>query len=392
MLGRLVRSGQPQNVVQDPRWGQWATLADVNDYASNTAAGARVTSDSALRLLTVYGCVSLIADVIATMPVDHLRKRFDVREKVTPRASWLDQPNPDTDWIAFANQVLTSWLLEGHAFVAPIRNSLGQVIEVYALDPCATDVQRVNGKIVVSQNGRPYPGEVVHMPAFIKAGQIRGLNPIANARESIGLGLSADQFAGTFFGNGTVVSGVLEYPGNLGVDQVKELKQNWLRHHQGPRKANLPAVVTGGGTWKQIQVSARDAQFLESRQFEAMHIASMMFRVDPSMFGLVQNGASLTYQNIDQRWMELARRGLMPWTARFELLLSSLLPRPQYVKFNYDAYIRPDIKTRYESYELALQNHWQTIPEVRALEDLAPLDNSEQFPPSKSTAAATRSD
>jgi HK97 family phage portal protein len=380
VLGRLFR-----NAVQDPRWGQWGQLADLNDFSGNTMAGTRVTQDTALQLLTVYGCVSLIADVIATMPVDHLRKTNGVRSDVTPKAPWLAQPNVDTDWIAFVNQSVTSWLLDGHLFLHPTRNGLGQVQEVYVLDPAGTNLERRDGKIIVTQNGQPYPGEVVHMPAFIKAGQVRGLNPIANARESIGLGLAAEQHGAAFFQNGTTLSGVLEYPGTLGPDQVKELKQNWARHHQGTRKAHLPGVVTGGGTWKPISISARDAQFLETRQFEAMYIATMMFKVDPSMFGLTQSGQTLTYQNIDQRWLELARRALMPWTTRLEWLLNTLLPRPQYVKFNYDAYVRPDIKTRYEAYEIGTQNHWLTLPEVRALEDRPPLEDGELFPPAKST-------
>jgi HK97 family phage portal protein len=381
VLARLIR--QPRNVVQDPHWGQWGAFADINDIGTNTAAGERVTPESALRLLTVYGCTTLIGDVIATMPIDQLRKVSGVRQDVTPRASWLDQPNPDTDTIAFRNQIIGSWLLDGHAFVAPVRNPLGQVLEVYALDPTKTTLDRVNGKIVVKQNGRPYPGEVVHMPAFVKAGEVRGLNPIGAAREAIGLGLAAQHHGASFFANGTTLSGVLSFPDAIDDDELKRTKANWIKHHQGGAKAHLPGIVTGGGTWTPISISARDAQFLESRQFEAAHIASMMFRVDPSMFGLAPSGQSLTYQNIDQRWLELSRRALMPWTARFELLLSSLLPRPQYVKFNYDAYIRPDIKTRYESYQIALQNHWQTIDEVRELEDEPPLNNGEMFPPSK---------
>jgi len=256
------------------------------------------------------------------------------------------------------------------------------------LDPSKILLDRRDGKVVVSMNGQPYPGEVVHMPAFVKAGEVRGLNPVAYARESVGLGLAAQHHGASFFANGTTLSGVLSFDRDLDDDEIKRVKANWVRHHQGSGKAHLPGVLTGG-TWQPISISNVDAQFLESRQFEAAHIASMMFRVDPSMFGLAPSGQSLTYQNIDQRWLELSRRALMPWTARFELLLSSLLPRPQYVKFNYDAYVRPDIKTRYEAYEIALQNHWQTIPEIRALEDAPPLQTEELFPPGRAKTSGS---
>ena len=52
-----------------------------------------------------------------------------------------------------------------------------------------------------------------------------------------------------------------------------------------------------------------------------------------------------------------------------------------FVKFNPDALLRTDTKTRYEAHKTALASHFLTIAEVRALVDRRPLDNGVQCPP-----------
>jgi len=48
-------------------------------------------------------------------------------------------------------------------------------------------------------------------------------------------------------------------------------------------------------------------------------------------------------------------------------------PRTQYCKFSTGAFLRSDLKTRYEAYKLGIESQWQHPDEVRALEELPPL-------------------
>ena len=53
------------------------------------------------------------------------------------------------------------------------------------------------------------------MPAFRGAGNDRGLSPIGAARESIGVSIASEKLAGKFFGNGAVLSGLIETAAGL---------------------------------------------------------------------------------------------------------------------------------------------------------------------------------
>src|SRR3990172_1705839 len=66
VLSALVAPLERRVIRDEQLWGSWARGEDVVTDVS--AAGVRVTRDSALRLSAVYACVRLIADAIAGRP------------------------------------------------------------------------------------------------------------------------------------------------------------------------------------------------------------------------------------------------------------------------------------------------------------------------------------
>ena len=76
---------------------------------------------------------------------------------------------------------------------------------------------------------------------------------------------------------------------------------------------------------------------------------------------------------MEQRDLSLLKYAVGPWLVRLETALTDLVPRGAYVKFNAGGLLRTDLKTRYESYEIALRAGFLTVAEVRELEDREPL-------------------
>jgi HK97 family phage portal protein len=68
---------------------------------------------------------------------------------------------------------------------------------------------------------------------------------------------------------------------------------------------------------------------------------------------------------------------LAPHCTSFEKEINSKLVSPidnsLFVKFKMDALMKGDPKNRYESYKHGILNGWNTINEIRAMEDLNPL-------------------
>lgn len=355
--------------VRDPGWNGWAK--------GDPAPGMAVSTSNASQLLTVYGCITRIADVMATMPVDHFTSSGGQRREVTPKAAWLERPNPEASWESFVTQAMWSLLVDGNLFVAPIRNNLGRVVEVWVIDPTRVVFQRLPGQpLVVLLDGRPFNGELLHLPAYVKPGEVRGVNPIENARVALGLGLSAQQFGAGFFENSALPSILLTAKDGMNDEQKQALREGWNRQHRG--RSGGVAVATGDIGVTTLTIAPEQAQFLETRRFSAAEIAANLFHVPPDMVGVALEGSSLTYQNMETRWTEFVRSACQPWMTRIERALSwHLLPRPQYLKFNPDAYLRADTKTRYEAHRIAIESGLAKPSERRELEDLPYLPEAD---------------
>ncbi len=377
MLRALRGRPEPEErALQVTPWGQWRD-------SMPTAAGMTVDSDHALKLLTVYGCVTLIADTIATLPRDVFRDNPNgMHEEVKVKPKWFDQPNPTTDMIEFITQSLTSLLLDGNAYWAyGLDGNMGPA-NLRVLDPlkvALTPESTVNNLTYVVE-GAPYRGNLLHIKGLTRPGMLKGLSPVESARQALGIGLAASEFAGNFYRNGTTLSGVISVPGNLTMDQAKKLKEGWSRGHGGVGNAHLPGVIDNGATWQNLGVTPEQGQFLATREFSSAEIASQMFLLDPSMLGLsVGHGQNLTYANLEQRGVHLVQFTLLRWIIRLERAFSQLLPSPHYMKFNVAGLERADLAGRMQAHRIALgpNQPFETINEVRALEDLPPVPDGD---------------
>lgn len=353
-------------------WGAWQ-----NNY--NTGAGIAVTDTSALQLLAVYGCVQLIADTIATLP-QHCYRKTDGTGQEIPNPAWIDQPNPETSSVDFLTQTLISLLLDGNAYWTVATDRAFVTSELYCIDPCTVTIRQENGRVVYYIQGQRYTNRLLHIRGLTKAGQLKGLSPLEAARQGVGVGLAAQEFASSFYRNGTSLSGVISMQGQMNPDERRMLREEWGRMYGGASNAHLPAVLTGAAEWKPLSVTPEQAQFLETRGYSAAEISAFMFLVHPSHWGLSfpNAGSDITYQNIEQRGTGLTQFSLLRWIVRLDKAFTALLPRPQYHKFNVDGLQRADIKTRYEIGQIGVSSGLILKEEWRIREDL-PVDPATMF-------------
>lgn len=379
-----------ERALQITPWGDWSSA-----NGGPSAAGPPVTADSATQLMTVYGCVSLISDTIATLPTDVYRSNGDgtkTKEQSTPQ--WLDTPNDYSTMLDFKGQSCVSLLLDGNAYWTYEVNRNLAPTALHCVAPNRWTVRSNKGQevddgsgIAYYLDGKPYRGRLLHLKGITRPGALKGMSPVEAARQSIGVGLAAQEFAARFYSNGANLSGVIEVPGDLTQDQARDLKRGWARDHSGLSNAHNVGVIDNGAKWNSISVTPEQAQFLASREFQAAEIAGQMFLVDPAWFSIsAGRGQNLTYANQEQRGVHFAQFTLMRWVVRLEQAFSKLLPPALTLKFNMDELKRADMKTRFEAWQIALGGAtgtgqpWMTSTEVRDIEDVGPWPIGEQTP------------
>lgn len=365
-----------------------------------TPAGIDVNADSAIRMSTVYACVRLLGDTIASLPIGAYVRRGRNRISYTAiygsTPAWVNQPNPDTTRLEFYEQVVASLNLHGNAFIITLRDDLGDVQELYCINPENVRIRRPepNAEIVYevtipynTQNSLYDPmqsnqlggrtmilskDEMIHIPMFRLPGELLGLGPIGAARVTLGSAMAAEIYAAAYFGNAANPGGVIEVPGELTEEQASDISRNWNISHSGPYRAGKLGIITNGGTFKPLQLNAADAQLLEVRRFGVEEIARL-FRVPISLLGHPVAGA-MSFASVEAQNLSFVQHSLRPLLERIEQALSKLLPEQDgFIKFNLDALLRGTTLERYDAYTKGLREGFLSLNDVRSVEDLAPL-------------------
>jgi HK97 family phage portal protein len=350
---------------------------------------------------TVYACVRLLGDTIASLPlgayVRRGRNRIPYAVVYGSQPAWINNPNPDTTRLEFFEQVVSSLNLHGNAFILTTRDEMGDVVELYCINPLNVRIRRPtpDSEIVYevtigisNADNSLYDDmqasqqaikvmtltkrEMLHIPMFRLPGQLLGLGPIGAARITLGSAMAAEVYAASYFGNAANPGGVIEAPGELTEEQISDIARNWNLSHTGPYRAGKLGVLTGGAAFRPLTLNAADAQLLEVRRFGVEEIARL-FRVPISLLGHPVAGA-MSFASVEAQNLSFVQHSLRPLLERLEQALSPLLPEPDgFIKFNLDALLRGTTLERYEAYTKGLNEGFLSLNDVRAVEDLSPL-------------------
>jgi HK97 family phage portal protein len=358
-------------------WGQG------NDIDFATQSGTYVSQDTVFKVNAIFSAVSLIADTIASLPVDAYIRIDGERRAFRPKPAWVSRP--DIDLVGkepFYNSVIISLLLDGNAFIRIFRNSQGRPINLVVLNPAEVEVTRNGiGRVmyrVQSSDTLLDPEEVLHLIDTLKPGHVRGTSRVEALKDNFGLAIALESYAARFFGQGVSTAGHIEFPGNLTPEQARDLSDGFSARHGGFRKSHKIGVLSGGAKFVSTNIENDKAQFIDSRRMAVEDVARA-FKVPPNLLGVQ---GSFTYSSVEQNNIAFVTHTLRPLIGIIESGLSTLLTSEPggenaFIKFSIDGLLRGDANSRFSAYSNGLQSGWLTINDVRRLEDLPPVQGGE---------------
>ena len=350
-----------------------------------SGAGKSVSVQSAIQVSAVYACVRVIAETIASLPL-HVYKVTDTgSEKATQHSLYRllhDEPNREMTSFILREAMLTHLLLWGNSYCQIIRTGRNQIDSLYPLLPDHMEVDRDSkGKLTytyTTSEGKIYrlaAEEVLHIPGLGFDGVV-GYSPIALEKNAIGLGLAAEEYGSKFFSNGARPSGILTHPNT--VKNPKVLRESWNAAYGGSSNSGRVAILEEGMKFETISMPNNEAQFLETRKFQVSEICRI-FRVPPHLVGDLEHA---TFSNIEHQSISFAVHTIRPWLVRIEQAINrSLFSEREkghfYAQFNIDGLMRGAYKERMEGYAIARQNGWMSANDIRELENMNPIPDSE---------------
>ena len=354
-------------------------------YFGTSGSGKSVTVQSAIQLSTVYACVRIIAETIASLPLGVYESNDDGSKKAVDHPLYHllhDEPNGEMTSFVLREVMLTHLLLYGNSYCQIIRTGKNGISSIYPLLPDHMDVDRdEHGRLnytYVNSEGKTFylkPQQVLHIPGLGFDGII-GYSPIALEKSAIGLGLAAEEYGSKFFANGARPSGILTHPNT--VKDPARLRASWNSAYGGSSNANRVAILEEGMHFETISIPNNEAQFLETRKFQVDEICRI-FRVPPHLVGNLEHA---TYSNIEHQSIDFGVHTIRPWLVRIEQAMNRALFSEEekeryFVQFNMEGLIRGDYKSRMEGYAIARQNGWMSANDIRRLENMNPIPDEE---------------
>lgn len=352
-------------------------------------------ADAALQIATVWACIRLIAETISTLPMLVYRTAEDGGRTVAkdhPLYELLhDSPHFDFTAVEFWEGVAASLCIAGNAFAEKLyinpRSASNPNPKIVALDPLPADQVEVfrtkagARRYRLHEEGKPAreiaEEDMFHVRGFGNGGDV-GLSPVSYARRTLYATRMTEAAAAKLFASNMRHQGVLEMDQSMDATQRAQARENILE----PILSGGSGILEHGIKFKQLTMSAQDAQMLETMSFNIEEICRW-FRVPPFMVGHTQKSTSWG-TGLEQQNIGFLTYSLRPYLSRIEQTIRRSLMAPAERKtlvaeFKVEGLLRADTQTRLTGYAVGVVNGFYKRNEVRAWENLPPVDGGDEL-------------
>ncbi|CAM1632564.1 Bacteriophage/Gene transfer agent portal protein [Bartonella choladocola] len=356
--------------------------------SSKSISGISVTPANAMRCTPVRAAIEAIAEPVGQLPLHVFKKNGDQRDRVIdhPVAKVLDFPNSWTTAQDLREQVQRDCLLYGNGYAEIIRVNGNKPQNLIRLNPASISIETDDfGEPIYLQGtgkstGRTIKREnIIHIKTASLDG-FKGVSPVNDCKNAIGVALALEKHAGYLFGRGARPSGALMFPKGMGEDAVKQTRKAWRETHESEGENGKTAILYDGVEFKPFTFTSVDAQFLETWRHAITEIARI-FRVPPPM--LYELGRATWGNAVELRENFLTftlSRWLKAWQGELKLKLFTEDERANYyVEFETNDLLKTDLASRAASYATLISSRVMNPNECRARENLAPYEGGDEF-------------
>lgn len=362
------------------------TLTDPSSWYAPEGFIASSTA-TAMKVAAVSACVEIRSDSMGKLPIFIMNNATKERHDKHYLNYLLSvRPNENMTPFVFKKLVEAQRLLSGNAYVYIERsNYSGIPVRLTPLDSSFVEpaiakdgtlwylyTDKTKGLRIRLSND-----EVVHLKGFSEDG-IRGQSILSRAAEVVNVGRQQQIYEGRFYGKNAAPSGILSVQSDLGKEARDKVRSEWESIYGGANNSFKVAILDNGLDYKQIGMSQRDAQFIESKDITVADIAR--FFLVP-LYKL--QAGKQTYSSNEQNAIEYVVTAVHPTVTGWEEELSYKLLFPGElrnnieVRINMNAELRGDTESRVRWYKGMRDMGGYSVNDIRAYEDLPDVEGGD---------------
>lgn len=367
----------------------------LESFASALDQKPVVSAESYKQNVIVYRCVNLIAQSASHVPWVVKKRRGNRLEKLDHHQvySLLNKPNPMTAGADFATEIISSLLLFGNSYIlAGGKNDITPT-SLYLLpakqmevilesgSPVGYRYRHIKGENVYPIHKMKSSCRVLHLKNYHSSDAIYGLSCLEAASMSIETHNQASRWNYSLLKNGARPSGALimkDSDGYLSDEQFERLKAQLYERYSGASNSGKPLLLEGGLDWREMSISPKDMDFIESKNAAAREIA-LAFGVPPQLLGIKGDN---TYSNMQEARLGLWEETIIPLLDKVSNALTHWLANFYHedlvIDFDRDA-ISALTDKRENLWSKIAASNFMTINEKRAYVGLGPIEGGENM-------------
>lgn len=352
-----------------------ASVVGLEAYASSTAVAARVTRREAIQVPAVKRSRDLIACSLGQLPLTVVKADLTIQRS----SSWLQQPEKNVARSVTMTKLIEDLLFEQVAWWRITERDYRQFpTRIKRLKPGQVQVDEDQGRVLV--DGKPVPDdELIRFDSPNDGLLTAGARAI---RQCLLLDQAAQRYAegappGDYF---TADDGADPF------EDDDDVRTSLLDPWKTARQTRSTAYIPAGVSYHTATFNPEQLELAAQRQHAVLEIARIA-GIDPEELGV--STTSRTYANQFDRRKNFLDFTLGGYRAAVEdrLSMGDVTPQGSFVRFDLDAFLRTDAKSRFEAYALGLQVGAIAPEEIRPAEGKPQIDAA-QVAPARSIGAA----
>lgn len=284
----------------------------------------RFAQEAYAQNVIAHRAIDLIANGVASVGL----ALYESDQRTTKHDAFriIARPNPLQNGAAFIRALMSYKLISGNAYLHAVGPKEDAPTELHLLRPDRISViageggiprgyqYNVDDKVTVFPVDRiTGASRILHLKQFHPTDDWYGLSAVEAAAYSIDQHNQAGAWNQSLLQHGARPSGALvvnvkEHGGALSEDQYYRIKNQIDEQFSGAQNAGRPILLEGGLEWKEMSLSPRDMDFIETKHSAARDIA-LAFGVPPQLLGIPGDN---TYSNLAEARLALWEQTILP--------------------------------------------------------------------------------
>lgn len=362
-----------------------------------TSSGVAVTPTTCLESPTVQAIVNAISMRVATLPIHVYKKTVKDGRAIKepqpshPVAKLLANPNGWQTNVAYWLDAVSTTVRYGQFVAVKGRGITGPIRKLWPVLPSSVqwvqdDSLEVSARVTTaSGKQRDYAMSDLHHVRGAARDFLNADSPVVLAREAIALEIAAQRFGANFFGNGAMPGLIFSYmqgtKGHMSAEQRSSFIRSFSENYGKTGRFKAVMLPQGIDKPEQLNIENDKAQFLETRKLQRSVIAGA-FGVPPHLVGDLDRA---TFSNIEQQSSEFVEKVVLPYCRMFEAAIERDLLTAEdrssgvIVRFNLDAALRADFKTRQEGMKIQREMGVVSANDWREREGMNPREGGDEY-------------